>query len=686
MRADVRLVFTLILATAAGTISTAQRTASPAATAAPAPQRSTTNGQVTHLSGRILAAPDGTPLRRVLISTTVGGRIRSKVFSDEEGRYEIEVPGGVSAVMTVAKPGFLTTSLTPPPARSGRATLEISLARSGVLSGRVVDPSGNPVVSVRVRLQRTDPPTTSFGTLATTDDQGEYRIAGLAPGRYRVETVGRPEYSSSFDNLAILDAATRDRILQGPQYAPTSEAVTVEIQAGAFTDATLAYREPAVVLPYANVGGVVTGQVSDEFGEPLAGLSVQPWRLEVDNGIVTATQYNTPRITDDRGQYRLFHLKAGRYVVIVTDGPSRTTNQSSWLPVYYPGTPSPADAVVLTVGRSQELGGTDMVFTHTAGVRVFGTALNAAGRPLRNSLTLAAPNRDLPISYTSRTTSVGEDGSFRFENVPPSDFVLRAMPFVPGSVSVDAPRDAEVAVQNLHVADADTGPLVVRTSTPATLRGRIVFEGMAPIRTNFEIEAFTTDPLFNLTGRSTDVRLSTAVIDTQMWTFELPRLAGPIRLRLTAVPPGTWLKSAYVGTTNAAESPVTLMTSRDSRSDVMIVIAGTGATLTGRMTLPTGRPAVGVQVVVFPTNRERWYIGSQYVQAHFSNEIGSFTITSLPPGDYYVVAIDSDENELQRRESEKIELFDSLVGSAQRITLGEGQTATVSPRIVSMGK
>jgi hypothetical protein len=244
-------------------------------------------------------------------------------------------------------------------------------------------------------------------------------------------------------------------------------------------------------------------------------------------------------------------------------------------------------------------------------------------------------------------------------------------------------RDTEFAVQPVQVGDGDIGPIIFRTARLATLRGRIVFEGMEPIRRNLELTAFTTDPIFDISGRVGDGTMSRATIDARPWTFELPRVVGPIRLRLGAVPPQAWLKSAYIDSINLAESPVTFLSARDSRDDVVVVIAGTAGTVTGTIAdgASVGR---GVQVVAFSTSRERWTLGSPYVQWTYSDNAGRFTLASLPPGDYWVIAIDSIQNELLRRESERADLLESLASGARRVTLGEKQTVSVSPRIVAL--
>jgi hypothetical protein len=270
------------------------------------------------------------------------------------------------------------------------------------------------------------------------------------------------------------------------------------------------------------------------------------------------------------------------------------------------------------------------------------------------------------------------------------------------------------------VSDADMGPLVIRTLRPATLRGRIVFEGGSPIESQpdlppasqspvtlltqpgaapppptgpitaggvLEIVGLTTDPLFDNSGVMGSGTVSSAKIDRKTWTFELPRLLGAVRLRVSGVPPEVWLKSAYVGSTNLAETAFTFQSADDSHDDVTIVLASTAATVTGTTTGSDARPLPGAQVVVFSTNRERWYTGSPSMQYVFSGEDSRFKIASLPPGDYWIVAIESDENEFAiRRESERVELLESLIARARRITLADGQTATVSPRAVALGK
>ncbi|MGI8734802.1 MAG: TonB-dependent receptor [Pyrinomonadaceae bacterium] len=76
-----------------------------------------------------------------------------------------------------------------------------SQATTGNIEGRVVDPGGAvlPGVTVTARNQNT-----GLVKTATTDDEGNYRIIVLPPGRYKVTTSGAQGFAeSSFENVEV---------------------------------------------------------------------------------------------------------------------------------------------------------------------------------------------------------------------------------------------------------------------------------------------------------------------------------------------------------------------------------------------------------------------------------------------------------------------------------------------------
>ena len=111
------------------------------------------------------------------------------------------------------------------------ATLSIlALVKGGVITGRVTNASGAPVVAVQVlarrvrdaegRLVRSDP----FSRIRPTDDRGIYRLFGLTAGAYHV--VANPMSGPGLGSLYNLETST---------YFPSSNrdgATEVRVQAG----------------------------------------------------------------------------------------------------------------------------------------------------------------------------------------------------------------------------------------------------------------------------------------------------------------------------------------------------------------------------------------------------------------------------------------------------------------------
>jgi hypothetical protein len=69
-----------------------------------------------------------------------------------------------------------------------KANIDFALVRGGVITGRVTDPDGKPIINGFVSVTQADETGRGFnpGGLIKTDDRGVCRIYGLPTGRYRV--------------------------------------------------------------------------------------------------------------------------------------------------------------------------------------------------------------------------------------------------------------------------------------------------------------------------------------------------------------------------------------------------------------------------------------------------------------------------------------------------------------------
>lgn len=169
------------------------------------------------LSGRVITE-GGQPLSFAVVNVfALGGRMPRVTNTDKDGKFELTelasgayevrpmVAGYVPATNDAASPGE------PSFYRLGDNVTTV-MTRGGVISGRVINAAGEPVVQTSVRVERVRdargraaPRGNRFMRLWETDDRGEYRAYGLEPGQYLVAAGLNNSYQpgpSAFDGEA----------------------------------------------------------------------------------------------------------------------------------------------------------------------------------------------------------------------------------------------------------------------------------------------------------------------------------------------------------------------------------------------------------------------------------------------------------------------------------------------------
>ena len=169
------------------------------------------------ITGTVRAADTKAPLRGADVrltgadfSTALGNGIRG-AFTDANGRYEFRgLPEG-QYTLIASKVRYVSMTYGQAPAGERGTTVkvasgqqvqdvDIALPAGAVIVVRLSDRFGDPAVGYSVNLHQattgagkrplTQPPVSSFGS--TTDDRGEIRLSGLAPGEYFVSASGGP--------------------------------------------------------------------------------------------------------------------------------------------------------------------------------------------------------------------------------------------------------------------------------------------------------------------------------------------------------------------------------------------------------------------------------------------------------------------------------------------------------------
>jgi hypothetical protein len=508
---------------------------------------------------------------------------------------------------------------------------------TGSVSGRVMGVDGLPVVRAVVHVYR---PYVA-GRQVETDLRGQFRIDRLGPGDYVVEAR-----KYGFDT-------TRGR------------PVTLRIgQAVESIDMTLTR------------GGAIAGTIVDEFGEPMHDVAVGVLQLQSAGGRTRAVRATAQGLrTDDRGQYRLFGIKPGTYVVQAVVRDTLADSGRGYLPRFYPGTPTIEQATTVKVDFSATVSGVDLTLVATPSHRVTGSVLDASGKPGRGEVVLAVSERSGAVQMDLVATQIRADGSFEFTNVAPGDYVVQAggmnVSLVPGGSRMQS----QFATSFVTVSATDPPAVRLSMTQGATLAGRVRYEGVPPGPT----------PLLTLMVRSTDrdrgpLRAygSTSFSPQTDNSFEFSGAFGPALLQAQPQQNDWYLKSVVFKGQDITDTPFDFGAGGSFR-DIEVLISTLGATVTGRVTDGRGDPVADCTVLVFSTSRDRWFDGSRWLKAERPAGSGAFTATGLPPGDYWVAAIQRQDRTVERGlVSPERDVLDSLSSLAVRITLAEGESQSVS--------
>lgn len=500
----------------------------------------------------------------------------------------------------------------------------------GVVSGVVVTDDGvQPVRHAHVRLSGAE---VGIGRVIITDETGTFLFSELPAGRFKL-SLSKPAY------LTVEYGAKRP---QGP-------GVSLVLAAGqALAGLQLKLQK----------GGVITGRIIDETGEPASRVPVMVQRYTMLSGEKRLTDVvrigDDDPMTDDRGSFRLFGLVPGEYVIGAGGIP----------PVYYPGTPIVSNAVTITLALGEERAGIDFALQLVQSAKVEGVVVGLDGAPVpAASLTL-----------------VGREGPPTMSGLGPSDvegrFSLAGI--APGEYSLVARTPKIWAAEHISVNGFDVTGVVLRAAPGMSVSGRL----------QFDVSQLTGDPLAWHVGlapilRTTGVTVSPSPASIAAnGTFSIADVK-PGSYRFFAVPavPGPpdrrWsLKSVVANGRDIVDLPIEVQPGGDLR-DVVVTITDRIAELSGSLvTADASQATADFYIVVFPVNRAFWLKDSRRIVSVRPGNDGRFTVGGLPAGEYYVAAL---------TDVEPGEWFDSTflaaLPTSTRVVLAEGEKKTLDLRI-----
>ena len=318
-------------------------------------------------------------------------------------------------IITFAATQALPRSARPP---RDRAAVEAPTG-TGRLRGRVVAAdTGSPLRRAQVRAVAATIRTTR---LATTDAEGRYEFANLPAGRYTI-SVSKAGYVG-------LEFGQR-RPFEGGRPLDLADAQVVE--------------QIDFALPR---GAVIAGRITDEAGDPIIGASVQAMRYQYGPSgrrrLGGVSQSWLSGMTNDLGEYRLFGLMPGTYIVSAignnfgvvsltqagpqTGGLGAIDTRDGYIQTYFPGTASVAETQPVLVHLSEEANASFSLATGRMS-RILGFVRNSDGQPATGSSVSLRPD---DTKWSDGRLGRLQDRAgrhFSFANVPPGQFILEVNP------------------------------------------------------------------------------------------------------------------------------------------------------------------------------------------------------------------------------------------------------------------
>jgi protocatechuate 3,4-dioxygenase beta subunit len=506
----------------------------------------------------------------------------------------------------------------------------VNAQQGGTITGRVVNEEGTGVANLAVYINRASTgqrEAINRGSLTViTDEDGNFRAPGLVPSLYSINVFQAKEYT-----MQPLSAAERREL----KYYRAGDNVTITLVKG----------------------GVITGKVTNSDGQPIVGVQVFAVMVRDSEGYPVRQPSGgmRPRVTDDRGIYRLFGLSPGSYIVSTNgrmmyygvspyDGNSTTYHPSS----------TRETATEVSVASGAEATGIDIRLRVERGHIVSGTVTNFTG-PSPNTYAnvglVSTTSGDFVGSSNIRSDDLNR-GGFAIIGVLDGEYdIVASSNSNEGAVATSAPR-------RVTVNGADVGGIELRLSPLASVSGQLFIEtstNPCEIKSNGSIEeimiyARNDDPTAFASANPYNYRSN--VVANEKGEFTITSLR-PSRYRFeTGLPDETWYtKSIAIPAPAASRRPQTGINLRDlartglelksgdKLTGIIITIAAGAAGLGGKVVAEKEGSSLPsrLRVHLLPVEAALANDALRYADVLINND-GTFALANLAPGKYWLLA------------------------------------------------
>lgn len=483
----------------------------------------------------------------------------------------------------------------------------------GSIEGKVVDQTtGAPVRKANLTLRRnqTGPNDAGASYSAATDAGGAYTIADVDPGKYTL-SIDKTGYVS-----------TR----YGGRASTAGTVISVD------------KKQKVKDIDFKLVAhGVIAGRVLDDEGDPVSNATVQALKWSYIRG-KKQLGGSQGASTNDLGEYRLFGLAPGKYVLSATARGNmmmvesvRVRAEEAYALTYYPSALGVEGATPIETTPGSQLRGLDVRLRKVSSVGIKGRVVSP---PEVKSL------RNVTIMMMPKTESIGSVGMGRNFSRPSNaqgDFVMNRV--TPGTYVVSA--QIQENGQNFFgttTVDVGTAPVegvVLALGTGIEVHGTLKVEGSGPLK--------PADIRLNLIPKSvTTMMMGMGMQGGEVkedGTFTFTRVTKD-RFDVNAFASSGYLKSLKLDASDITDAGLDLSMA-DGRVELTVVYSTDDGQVEGTVQGDEADKTPKATVVAVPEGERRRI--DRYYAMGTTDQTGHFTLRRLAPGEYRVFAFDAVE-------------------------------------------
>jgi hypothetical protein len=473
-----------------------------------------------------------------------------------------------------------------------------ALAQNSVEGTVVNDRTGLPLNRAHVVLRPAQAGASAIGI--DTDDKGMFAISDVDPGRYSL-SAARDGYLSS--SVCLIGT------LRLPQVFAIGAKQSI-------TGLTFRLR------PFA----VMAGRISFEDGEPAMSVRVEAYR-EYRNHVRHGYALAASATTNDRGEYRMFGLQPGSYVVSASNERPLPANEKvrgaralGYAMTFYTNSTKLSEAVPVRLEYGSEVGGIDIFLARIRKVNVRGHVISGVtGETVAATIALQRVDAHGAASMAVPIPAVFDrENQFELRDVTPGSYVIWA----------EGAGDGKGIIGHapLTVTESDADNVEVTMEGERAGRAVLVVEGGVkladPVHLRFEPR--------NERGKVVD---ATETVGAEGYSFGL--MGGDVYdLFVTNLPNNFYLSAVRVNGTDTMPFGIQGIAASATRP-FEVVLDSRGGSVSGRVLGADDSLWSRASVALIP-DPARGRV--QAYQEGAADENGLFQMRGVAPGKYVLVA------------------------------------------------